>query len=506
MAAFLLRLVHLDAQLWYDEIVTVVKTIRIPTSKLITTYTWDNQHTLYSLLAQLSVSIFGEHAWSVRLPSVLLGTGCVPALYLLGRAVVRRREALSAAALLAVSYHAIWFSQNARGYTGLMLGAILATWLFLEGQRRRDWRIGLLYGLTVALTMYMHLTMVFVAGGHALIAGWQLVQAWRKHRALSPFFFMAWSIGLAAVLTVLFYSPMLDDMFSFYFNKSRHQPSDWTSLRWAAAESLRGLITGWGGAAVAATAILGSAGCVRLGRTKPIVLAAFIVPGILGLVTMIVLGRHLWPRFFFFGLGFALIVFVHGVEAVLSAGTRLATLRHRTFQANLLQPRAVAALVLAVMCGASLSMLPRLYRVPKQDLKGALAYVEDVRGSREPLVVMGLATMPCRDFYRADCIEIDAAAELDQILTGGHTVWAIYTFPIHFRSRCPEIADRIANAFEEVKTFPATVGGGEVIVARSLRGAIDPRPVAPSIEAVHRLGAERFGSLDSRHSLASREL
>jgi uncharacterized membrane protein len=44
----------------------------------------------------------------------------IGALYLLGRAVAGPTEALFAAALMTVAYHHVWFSQNARGYSGLL--------------------------------------------------------------------------------------------------------------------------------------------------------------------------------------------------------------------------------------------------------------------------------------------------------------------------------------------------------------------------------------------------
>ena len=164
-----LRSISLNSPLWCDEIVTVVQSVRIPTRLLLTTYFYDNQHTLYSLLAQGSVSIFGDAPWVVRLPAMICGTACIPALYLLGREFAGEFESLGAAGLLAVSYHHIWFSQNARGYTLLMLAAILATWLLIQGLRRPGFRPWFLYALTVATGMYTHLTMVFIPISHALI-------------------------------------------------------------------------------------------------------------------------------------------------------------------------------------------------------------------------------------------------------------------------------------------------------------------------------------------------
>jgi uncharacterized membrane protein len=127
----LLRLINLGSGLWYDEIVTLVKYVRLTPSQLLTTCTEFNNHMLFSLLAQASIAIFGESDWALRLPAVLFGVACIPALWWLASLVVGPREALYAAILLTVSYHHVFYSQSARGYTGLLFFSLLSTGLFL---------------------------------------------------------------------------------------------------------------------------------------------------------------------------------------------------------------------------------------------------------------------------------------------------------------------------------------------------------------------------------------
>src|SRR5690606_29426767 len=110
--------------------------------------------------------------WSIRLPALVFGVASVPMLYVLGREVASRREALLAAALLTVSYHHIWFSQNARGYTMLAFFAMLATYLLLRGVRTRSRRTFVAYGVVLALSTFTHLTTVFLIGAHVLICAW----------------------------------------------------------------------------------------------------------------------------------------------------------------------------------------------------------------------------------------------------------------------------------------------------------------------------------------------
>ncbi len=75
---------------------------------------------------KLCVAIFGAQEWAIRLPSVIFGTATIPAIYWVSRQALSRRASLCVALLLAVSYHHIFFSQNARGYTAYVF------WVFTE--------------------------------------------------------------------------------------------------------------------------------------------------------------------------------------------------------------------------------------------------------------------------------------------------------------------------------------------------------------------------------------
>ena len=104
-----LRIYRLDSGLWFDEIRTVISSVRSPLLEIVTHYPSNNDHLLYSVLAHLSISVFGEQPWSLRLPAAVFGIASIPMLYLLGRTVTSRFDALMAAMMLTFSYHHIWF-------------------------------------------------------------------------------------------------------------------------------------------------------------------------------------------------------------------------------------------------------------------------------------------------------------------------------------------------------------------------------------------------------------
>ena len=169
VVALVLRMWNLNSDLWIDEVFTLLDFVRQPIGTILTSFPSQNQHMLFSLLAHLSTILFGESAWAIRLPSVIFGIGSIWAFFFLARHLFGSREALLGCALMTVSYHHIWFSQNARGYMGLLLFTLLATWCWLEALEKntRAWWTG--YAISVVLGMWIHPTMAFVVAAHGIV-------------------------------------------------------------------------------------------------------------------------------------------------------------------------------------------------------------------------------------------------------------------------------------------------------------------------------------------------
>ena len=130
IVATVLRVLALNQQLWFDEIVTLLDSARAPIWQIAIHYGGQNQHMLYSVMAHGSIRLLGEQPWTLRLPAVFFGVASIPALYFFGRMLTTNREALFACALMTVNYQHVWFSQNARGYTGMLLWTLLGQHLF----------------------------------------------------------------------------------------------------------------------------------------------------------------------------------------------------------------------------------------------------------------------------------------------------------------------------------------------------------------------------------------
>jgi len=464
--AAVLRGIGLDGGLWVDEMYAVNLSIHQSLRQILTTFDGDGQHPLFAVFAHLSTAAFGPSAWAARLPAALFGVASVPLLYLLGRRVTTRPEALMAATLLAVSYHHVWFSQNARGYTMLAFFAMLATYALVRGLREGRWRWFVLYAGAAALGAYTHLTMVFMAVAQFLVVVvWLLAGRERRKGPLWPP--VVGGFMLAAALTLLLYAPIIDQVLRWFL----YRPSNFAGVStpgWALAEALRVLRTGLGAgpALLAAGAVL-AIGTLSWLRRSPVVLALFVVPGLFTLAGALLARGTMYPRFFFYLAGFAVLLVVRGLTVV-AAGTARLLIRGDPGGRRRLTVRLAAALT-ALGVLASLASLRYNYRYPKQDFGGALAYLQASRAADEPVVLVGATDYAYRDWYRESWPVVTDVAELEEATRNAGHYWLLYTFPRYIELETPELMARIREDCTERRVFDGTVGDGDVVVCR-MRG------------------------------------
>ena len=456
-----LRFHFLDSGLWYDEIVTLVESVRRPLASIVTQFPGSNDHLLYSVLGHLSITLFGEHAWSLRLPAALFGVAALPLLYVFGANITSRFEALAATILLTLSYHHLWFSQNARGYTILFFCAVLATHLLIVGLRDNRRAVFVGYAVVSALGAYTHLSMVWVVVGQACVVGGYLLARYRGRIQMRDWINPVLGFVLAGVLTLILYSPLLLDIQASFVRESEGPRV--ATAGWAIGEAFRGLQVGYatGGGIVLVGLLL--TGAWSYLRRSPTVLALFIVPGATLFAATLLLHRPMRPRLFFFLAGFALLIVVRGAVII---GDWLARRiaphifgeRHR---------RLLPVAVVAGMTAVSMLALPAAYRYPKQDYEQALRYVEANAGANDLIVVAGAgATFPYQKYYGKPWKRLANAAELATARHGREAVWVIYTFKKYIELLQPDLMKEIVAHCPPVKTFPGTTPDGSIVVTK----------------------------------------
>lgn len=460
VAAAILRFIHLDSQLWLDEIYTLVDFVRPPIGEIVTSFPSQNQHLLYSVLAWVAVQIFGESAWALRLPAVLFGITSIWATYLLGRRLIGSREVLLACALMTFSYHHIWFSQNARGYSAVLFFAVLATWIWLEALDRRAWSWWAAYSATLLLGCASHLSMLFIPAAHSLIWGFDVLRGHLREPALKWQPLAAWALGGTLFLQVFALS--LPEFLRSALGEVS-MPSEWTNPLWLVGETVRGLQVGSPGyLAVVAGLTLSVVGWVGVFRRHRRGALAMTIPGFLCAAVILGSGHNLWPRVFFFSMAFALLFLVHGAMALPRlAFRRLPALRIRPGLAD------QAGLALGVlMILASAATIPRCYALPKQDFVGARDYVESQALPGETVAAVGLAGDAYGAYYAPAWATPQSAAELEALRLSGGRLWLVYTLPFQIQGFHPETWSIIKSSFTVHRAFRGTLGGGEIYVSR----------------------------------------
>jgi mannosyltransferase len=464
ITATALRLYELNAGLWLDEILTNVLYAKLPFGTIITTFDSENQHFLYSLMAHASFQIFGESVWALRLPAVLFGVGSICAIYLFGSEVASQREGLLAAALLTFSYQHVWFSQNARGYTGLLFWTILSSWLFLRAMRETRPGLWLLYAASAALGAYTHITMLFVVAGQFLIYLIALLVR-RKRPWTNRWGGLFLGFGLAGPLTLQCYALVVPQILGGLGGETS-LVEEWKDPLWTALEFVKGIELSFAGGLTALAALVALAAMVVFGvglvgylRKAPEVVGLVMIPPVLTAAVVIGLGHHLWPRFFFLAYGFAALVAVRGAVAL---GETAARMVH--FPSSRASWVGTAACI-AVIAASGLSL--RFVYGPKQDYSGALNFVETQKRPGDAIVTAGLSTFVYDDYYKVNWPAVTTLDELNAIRAQAKRTWLVYTFSPVLESTSPEIMTSLQREFTVVKQFDGTVDDGAVIVARA---------------------------------------
>lgn len=159
-----LRLVSLNTRsFWLDE-TTAVRQASWPIPEILAQMS-DNVHPpLFHILLHYWIGVFGRSEVAVRAFPVTWGIFAIPLAYWAAKTVYDRRAGLFATGLIAFSPFLVWYSQEARMYTMMLVFALLcigSMWKAVETGRPRWW---ILYALATAagtMTQYFFLFLVF---------------------------------------------------------------------------------------------------------------------------------------------------------------------------------------------------------------------------------------------------------------------------------------------------------------------------------------------------------
>ncbi len=455
--ATILRVVGLNTQLWYDEIITLTTHLRLPWDQMMDGYSM-NHHYLYSFQAKAVIAIFGEHAWTARLPAMLFGVGGIAAAWWVARMIAGATVAHVTAALLAISFHHIWFSQNARGYTELAFWCTLGVGLYLKGISRPSPAVWMGFAAVLALATFTHLTGAFFFFALGIVWLGLLALRGRNTEGLILWPFLGFLIGL--ILTLVLFAPiissLLDTVGSVQEGNAVDAVPEYRNPLWTVYEAVR---TSLGAAGplnmVVAVAViaLASIGAVANPRPAPLFGLLVLVHILATMVLLKAIGMRIWPRFFFLDIGFLLILITLGVRTAARwvGGERAGT--------------ALFALGVVGMLAISGYLAVRNYVLPKQDLFGAIAVVESVARPDERIYAVGHPATAYEDYFKTDWLRIMNQEDYQNAINQDGPVTFVVGFPGRMFNAIPALgAARKSGDLTEIEWLPGTLGDGGVVV------------------------------------------
>lgn len=467
-----LRFWRLGSDLWGDEINAFVYYAGRPAWQVISTYLDSGNHVLNTLLVNTSTALFGQQEWAIRLPAVVFGIVTIPVMYWIGSLILPRQGALGAALLLAVSYHHIFFSQNARGYSAYLFFALLSSGLLVRGlQEDRPW-IWALYGLAMFFDVASVLNGAYVLGAHIIVVIVALVLVMRRSRRLPASLLkrLIMVFGGVGLLTFQLYATMWPQA-AFLERAWRSPASGYRPFSGElAGELVRGVSAGFGpGVFIAALPflVIAGAGFVVMLRRHWALTLALTLPEVLTAAFLTARGFAFAPRLFLLALPVAILAAVGGIYWLCDLVWRGLGKPARTL------PSGVALTLVAALSLVSLASLGRYYAVPKQPFRASIQYVLAQQKAGEIILVSYLAGTGIT-FYgersglleRKDFFVVRTAVDVDKILAAhpGARSFFVTTLPRLLHLSYPDLEARIASGWRPIRTFRGTIGGGDITI------------------------------------------
>ncbi|MFK5955367.1 MAG: glycosyltransferase family 39 protein [Planctomycetota bacterium] len=189
-----------ERSFWVDEIFTL-DVIAPSWGGLMQRAAALNDAPLFYLLVRPFHLLFGGE-FGLRIFSVLCGTATIPLVYQLGKIIFSSKVGRLAALFLAISPFHLWFSQEARLYSLLILLWTGSTLVFLQLKENENPGRWIIYTVLLTLCLYTKVLSVFLFATHFLI--WISFRRQTNWAPWKPF--AAWFVALLLFAPIV---PML---------------------------------------------------------------------------------------------------------------------------------------------------------------------------------------------------------------------------------------------------------------------------------------------------------
>ncbi len=211
------RIYGIDRQsLWSDELYAVTASYKTFVDAWRENMLVDGHPPGYLSFMYFTLPITGYSDFGVRIHALLFGMAWIPLVFVFCRRWFGVSAALMATAVVASAYNAVYYSQEARSYSMLIVfnlwNLICLFEVLFSDKPQRKHKIGFLVSTTILL--YLHYSGFVFLCAEALLVG--ILWVFYKRYSLKE-------LGLLFGIPVLLYSPWLGTM----YNNMVHTPSSW---------------------------------------------------------------------------------------------------------------------------------------------------------------------------------------------------------------------------------------------------------------------------------------
>jgi len=369
---------------------------------------------LHQLLLHFWLGVFGPSEAAARSLSALFGVLSVWAAYRVVRRMAGPGTALTAAMLLAIAPFHVEFSQEARGYSLLVLLSLLSFDFLLGWFRKKGWASALGYVLATGLALYTHPYAFLIPAAQAPVWAFHIMEQRRSWRSE-----LAWWAVLTAGVALVFV-PILPTFLRAAEGVSR---GFWIQRPvlgdvWRTVSDFAGR-SRWSLASLGVTVLIGVAAMIAYEgehrfRAK-IYLAWWWLP--------------ILAAFAFSSLAFSVyqakyLIFA-SIPLYIMAAEGIARLEHRWLK----------LLALGLVLASSVQPLAAYYRRPKiEEWRGLAEHIREKAGKNDLILVYEEnvyddMTRPL-DYYLSDTGRvraIEGVSDVRSARAGGRNIWLVVT-------------------------------------------------------------------------------
>lgn len=205
VAGFVLRFFNLGFNsLWLDEATTL--TYAVKSYAQIWSSVVNEFHPPLFYWIEHFMLTFGDSEFVLRFMPALFGALAIPVFYLIGREVVNREVGIITALLVTVSPFQIYYSQDARSYTMILLFFSVSLLAYIYALKSRETKWWIIFGIASAIAFWAHYYAIIGTGViilHAIATNYKEIlknSSFRKGFLISIAAFVIISIPLLLLI------------------------------------------------------------------------------------------------------------------------------------------------------------------------------------------------------------------------------------------------------------------------------------------------------------------